>query len=418
MNRPTLSTLPEDVLEEIFRDLETGLTWRDNRIKVFLPLNLVCRSLLPVSRRFLLAEPLAGKCIWNIATKLLSSLKANGGSSGRAVRSLEELASWMSILQNLDAPKNLSFQIRGQTKGFSWAVAMLNACPRLKEVGVTFRDTTQLNKIVAALSRSFATLRTIRIELRPADAVGLKMVHTFVNKLTIESLDTLEIVGAKDDNLLSSTRLPFRLKELVVHDNALSVESALTLLPANLSSFRSLDIHPRKVVAASLLDLVTLVGPTLTSLSLSPPPPYYSAAYSLYGHDHSGFLVPSEIFSRLPYIKHLSLSNSRALSVARVKALSNASPHLVSLVAEDCIWVADDGVDATSPGWEKRIFPQVELASLFEGFFANLETLDVGFVPVRKRDGIGMLQAAMDRKGVSLEWHGCVSRCPTCGQYH
>ncbi|GAA5852247.1 hypothetical protein JCM8547_006713 [Rhodosporidiobolus lusitaniae] len=164
MNRPTLSTLPEDVLEEIFGQLEAILVYKDKRVKGFLPLTSICRDLVPVACRFFNADPAADfEPIGNQAVKLLTALDPDQGALGRLVRSLDSLAYRMYSLDELPSPSNLSFQVRGQSKAYSWLFAILQACPNLHSVGVTFRSTTQLSKVVASLFPSFPTLKSVKV---------------------------------------------------------------------------------------------------------------------------------------------------------------------------------------------------------------------------------------------------------------
>ncbi|GAA5852275.1 hypothetical protein JCM8547_006721 [Rhodosporidiobolus lusitaniae] len=386
MNRPTLPTLPEDVLEEIFGQLEASLVCKDKHASrqglpsthVRLPRSRAGRAPFPLCRSARYGFPLD----WDKVGKLLTTLKSNKSALGRLVPNFHSVAHRIFGLDKLAAPSNFYFQVRGQSKAYSWSLAMLQACPNLRSVGVTFRNTTQLNKVVASLSPSFPTLETVKVVSAYSNHVTSEKVHAFASKLDLGGLETFEIACSTSGEVSNSnsTRLPFRLRSLRT-SRQVTLQAATTFLPIDHSSLRYLNLYCVPWSPDELLDLVKLVGPTLISLALTPP----LNRYETYGREHTSPIVP-------------------------IEALSLSSPKLASFNRES-VWLADSAVDSTGPGWQERIFPQAELATIFESF-PNLKFLHGGIVPVNPAHPIATLEMSMRQKGVSLDWQECDMWCP------
>lgn len=130
---------------------------------------LVSRSFLPVARRFLYERPLRGfyrrnrpraVAVANVldrAVPLLEALQANRGYLGGLVKDLSDLASIYALLASAeDSIDARSFQQRGQTKAFSWELAMISACGQASTVAVGFDSVLQLPKLFRALASSDA----------------------------------------------------------------------------------------------------------------------------------------------------------------------------------------------------------------------------------------------------------------------
>jgi hypothetical protein len=386
----------------------------------FRALALTSRSLLPVARRYIFANPLGnwGLPSWPTAINLVTTLKANQKKLGRLVKSLLRLPEWTSNLANKSTDVKLSFQVRGFTKAFSWFLAMLNTCPSLKSVGVGFDSTAQLNKVVSALSPSLPVLNKISFKTTSNTAVNISTVHKLAKKVGLVSIDELEIVDLDLGDFSMPTPLPFAVQTLDLSLRSASFDSVVELLPTQYSSLRSLTIASTAPSSSSLLNLARLVGPSLTSLTIRPVTPSYVEGYRNYGRHNHTPVIPVDFFALFPHMKDLELSTMRALSLERLKSLSINSPDLISLSAPDCIWVADAGVDETSSGWQARLFPQDELVETFKTM-EKLESVHLGTVPLR-RDyySYSSVEWALKRQGVSVDLDECVDPCPSCGDYH
>ncbi|GAA5866328.1 hypothetical protein JCM8547_000741 [Rhodosporidiobolus lusitaniae] len=208
MNRATLSTLPEDVLEEIFRKVGEG--GEDKLVETFRPFCLVNRSLLSVARRHLYAAPLARS--WKYSTpantrKLISSLQA------KAV---------LSALVRSFLPVQVRFQLDRPAfdEGVTFPIlrAILNACPRLKEIHVAFSSSSQVEKVVHALRPSRSTLSEIKISSsywREGSWMGLAptLVDQFLDQLEMDDLETLHLADIGGEHLRA---IPSRVKNLIL----------------------------------------------------------------------------------------------------------------------------------------------------------------------------------------------------------
>ncbi|GAA5904192.1 hypothetical protein JCM6882_003973 [Rhodosporidiobolus microsporus] len=420
MQTATLSTLPPEVLDLIFSFVEEHGSTAVNR-KTFLSLTLVSRNILPTARRFSYAHPLFGiPAGWTRAINLLRALKANGSALGRLVRSLEGLSSWMDLLEKQEPEtKSLSFQVRGQTKAFSWGLAMLEACPRLVGLGLSLKNATQVTKLHRALSPSFGTLKKVKLLNSTPRPLTAELVHKLVAKLEVDELERFEVINPDDQESATSAEplLAFKVQIVELYLPMKPFPATTQLLPVDLSSLRSLTLHTAAYSTSDLLALVKLVGPHLHKLVLRPPYANYSLRYSTYGQDFSGPTAPLEIFSLLPQIRHLELPHARAFSVARIQALVHASPHLVTLFCRESTWVSDGASLDTISGWQSRLFPQAQLAALFSTF-PCLKDLDLGIIPVLPEHPTSTLTRPLKERGVEVVFWTCRHRCESCGDYH
>ncbi|BGP17784.1 hypothetical protein JCM10213v2_005826 [Rhodosporidiobolus nylandii] len=412
----TLAMLPADLLDTICGFVgeegpySFGQTAAKSRRRTFLSLCLTSRGLLPIARRHLYSQPLDGvKPDWQNATALLASLQA--GQLGMLVRSLAELPSWLASLANLEAGSNLPFQKPGQTKEYSWLLATVEACPKLREIGVAFRSVTQANKLLRALTPSFPTLQSVIFRGLASHAMSGELLHKFAAKLGVEGLDKVEVVSLNSANPSKQPSLPYRVRSLVLSLYGLAFSTSQQFLPSSqAASLRSLSVNCDTYSPSALLELVELVGATLTTLRVFPALPFYSHSYEYYGQQHSGPVVPAALFSLLPHLRHLELpSSSAALSVDRMRTLSRSSPELVSLVCHDSVWISDTpGATRDSTAWQAALFPQAELANIFTSF-PKLKEVDLGLVPLQPSHSIAALEDPLVSKGVDVEYEFCRS---------
>jgi hypothetical protein len=186
MNPPTLSTLPEDVLDEIcgFVKEDSGQPQGHTRCELLAPLTLrfpinaspaarvtlrsltlTSRSLLRPSRRHLFANPLDDYApSWSKALALFECLSKDDKTLGRLVRSFDELPTWLEALSTEVTDVKLLFQICGFTKAYSWFISMIQATPSLTSVGLSFSTAEQVSMVISALQPSFTTLREVKLE--------------------------------------------------------------------------------------------------------------------------------------------------------------------------------------------------------------------------------------------------------------
>jgi hypothetical protein len=404
MNPPTLSTLPEDVLDEIFCFLDeewplhcefaSSLTHRLLTVvnppdrNAFPSLALTSRSLLPIARRYLYSTPLHGiSPNWPTALQLLTSLKANGNGLGRLVKALPSLTWWVHKLTAKESGVDLPFKQSGFSEAYSWFLAMLEACPQLKQVDIVFYNRQELKKVADGLSKSVSTLDKVKIEEISVSELKVALIERFTKKLAPLNLEEFEVVSFAPVDGRSSAAppsLPLHVKNLSLQLSQMPFEHNLHLLPAHSSSLRSLTIIGGKPSSLALFNLGKLTGATLTTLSIQAPQSRWDdgISYSNYASDQGVPVVPLEFFSFLPKIEHLLFSEIRAVSIKRVTALVQNSPNLIELVAVKSTCAPDDGVNVNIPqdGWQRRIFPPQQMVELFKQF-EHVETLNLGTIP-------------------------------------
>jgi hypothetical protein len=391
--------------------------------KDLVSLALTSKKLLPSARRHLFAAPLLyGKREWEPAIKLVETLRLNEGALGRLVRDLVLLPAWTETLSSKPTETKLSFQIRGHTKAYSWYLAMLEACPSLKTVGVTFRTTTQLNKVVAFLSPSLPTLTKLRICGIKDVLMPLKGVCELCDSFGGTSLQELEIseleTVSNDFSLSSTPSLPISVATLDLELKFDSFAVARALLPISISGLTSLRISSGDMSTSGRVVLIKLVGPTLFELQLYFSIDVYSLRPDAYGEDHLGPTIPLPLFSLLPQLRRLVLNGARALSAKRLAALAEHSPLLAHLEAEESLWVADEGIVVpTGKEGYSRIFPDAQLAVTLNKL-KELRYFDAGLVPLDEGSEPSALVDSTIRNGVDFTFQTFGTWCEGCGAWH
>ncbi|GAA6032220.1 hypothetical protein JCM8097_007132 [Rhodosporidiobolus ruineniae] len=416
----TLDTLPLDVLDFVFQFLEEDLSdvGRTSRLKAFHRLCLVNRTLLPLAGRFLYSKPLAGHPrTWKSAIGLALTLKQRNNTFGRLVFDLVDLPSWLNSLSLQDTSAiSLSFQVRGQTKAYSWFLAMLEACPQAKHVGLVFSSPVQLSKAVRSLSSCLPTPRTVKLQSVTNCTISGDLFHKFANKVDFEEVEQFEVVSV-NVAAYPSPKLPFRVRTLVLTQVGAAV--APQFFPTQLSPLTSLVLKKVAGTPVQVLTLVQLAAPTLTHLNIDPGVAESTRSYRNYGLLHDGPNLLPKLFSTLPKIRFLKLTSHKALSVQRLEALAANSPKLVELVLTESVWVADDpsSIDKSLSGWQARVFPELDLAATFRRF-KHLERVDLGVVPYKSAMRPVALLASLDEQGVEVDYQLCTDACPSCGMVH
>lgn len=443
MTSPTLSTMPEDILDEIYgfvgRDRFPSLSpSRASSVLSHLSrtysrsarrIQGLCRTRSdeqtppPYRHRHLYSHPLLPSVwTWERALKVLDTLTKDGGGLGRLVRSLVSLTVKVETLStDKTVPANLSFQVRGQTKVFSWCLAMLDACARLREVGVTFAATIQLNKVSHALTPSFLTLERIKVEGPKEYRVSAHDVIKLLKCLSLSSLKTLEVnhlrtkEGEPPLPLTPSNPTP---TSSLIFRSEVKLSLVTSLIPINTSSLTSLTISCKRYSSSDLLTLVNFVGSTLETLKVVLPFLGFTLHFDDYGLDHQGPIVPLEVFFLLPRIRYLDLWNAHAMSMARLDALVKHSPDLVELGLSESVWVGDGALaEDRSGNWSVRMFPEDRVLSALLKL-KKLERCHLGFVPRRQDDYPSSLAGELEDEGVALVCEIGGNFCHACGGWH
>ncbi|GAA5904132.1 hypothetical protein JCM6882_003955 [Rhodosporidiobolus microsporus] len=449
MQTATLSTLPPEVLDLIFSfvDEEDSRSSAEQnafrRFQDYYALSQTSRSLYTATRNRLYTDPLSsGTRSWKRANKLLASLEANENALGRLVRSLRTLPDWVASLSTT-TPETTShsFQRVGQTKAFSWMVAMISVCPKLRQVGVTFATLPQTTLLSSALKPSFSTLNTVTLQKTPSFQTQMDLVNTFLAKLEVGELELLECRGigwrskGKNRGTFSSPQTPFVVRGLKIFrpSNLRSYEYTgedyhRQFLPTQLAHLTSLVIecHSFSVWRARLL--FDLTAPYLKKLVIHPLNECWSGWLSEYGIQRASWTIatvyasptlPLETFALFPHLEHLELHNMRTLSVARLAALAESSPSLLSLLCPDSLWLVDSAEPSRAiAGWNTTLFPQNQLVGIFKTF-SKLKQVDLGILPFEEEADIFDLSDFFEDKA-ELKFKLCETQqwCGNCGGYH
>ncbi|GAA5888676.1 hypothetical protein JCM6882_009045 [Rhodosporidiobolus microsporus] len=430
MQTATLSTLPPEVLDLIFSfvDEEDSATTlavdARRRQKVYHTLSQMSRSLYFATRSRLYSQPLVGgKCVWFKAHRLLVSLQANNGALGRIVRSLRALPAWVETLSTLDPETKLPYQLRGQSKAFSWMIAMIEACSNASEVGVTFATAAQTTKLANALSTTLSTLHTLVLRKTTAFSTKRGEVHGLLAKLATDTLPCLDFDGIGRGGNYKKPRTPFRVHEIRISSpdgpdswHYLSFDGFASFLPSQTSYLRSLTID-EDFRYFWLPEILKLSGPHLIELRVRRWTRCWSGTFKQYAAELSNrlwggpFCLPVldiKIFSLFPRLEHLELHNVRTLSVGRLEALAKTSPSLTSLLCPGALWLADGAEpDRSVVGWNAALFPQGQLAGIFKTF-SKLKEVNLGVVPFKDEADFAKLSNSLEEDRVRVKYALCV----------
>ncbi|GAA6032141.1 hypothetical protein JCM8097_007093 [Rhodosporidiobolus ruineniae] len=396
----TLDTLPEDVLDLIFRFIEDDFDEADGqaRLSTFNGLCLVCRALLPVGRAYLYVDPLVSEDrTWERALSLSSSLEATECALGRFVHNWTFLPRWSHALAQAEAPASLPFQIRTHSKAYSWFLAVLSICPNLTAVGIAFRTSAQLASTLEALSPSLPTLTSVRLGHSNGSPITEDVVHEFSNAFPLDRIEQFEVVSLTSMWVSAKPMNPLRIQAMTIELDHTALTIIIQILPEQTHFLRSLvvrGIAGLETPKSHVVDVVELVGSVLTNLTLD----FIPSAI-----EHGVLTVPLAFFGLLPEIRHLQISNAQALSVDRVKLLCSSSPHLTVLLCIDCIWCEDDHSPALLDveGWQARLFRVPELVAAFSQL-EHLEGVILGNVPHSAATVLEPLNKALRDRGVAV----------------
>ncbi|GAA6032212.1 hypothetical protein JCM8097_007128 [Rhodosporidiobolus ruineniae] len=388
MPRVTLDTLPEDLLDLVFQHLEDVLrTTTTNRLDTFCRLCVVNRALLSSARRFLYHDPLVPQ---------QPEWRVDDYARGRLVRDLTGLHEWIPHLAVARLSAQLCFRTAGIQSAFAWCLDVLQACRSLTKVSIEFSDYIQLDSLLNALSPSLPTLRHIRLQF-----CTQQLVQLVVSTAGLQELEHLEIASFHAPDAIKTPQVPVRIRA-VTTSLVGPLLAIMHCLPQQLSHFRSLTllhIDPN-TPPENLVELVKLIGPNLTTLSLDFG---HSETLDIGSRIASSEPIPLELFSLLPRIRFLRLSKAKALSMERIERLASSSPYLVELDCRRSLWMADDPslIDDRSEGWQQRICHQTKVAFLCRPL-TRLQRVHLGSVPIAGGGRAVALEKAFAERGVEV----------------
>ncbi|GAA5941046.1 hypothetical protein JCM10213_001700 [Rhodosporidiobolus nylandii] len=417
---PTLSNLPAETLDQILSCVEE-FTPRQRR-QVYHALTLTSRALVPIVRRRLYGDPLATlPPTWERAINLLASLQANDGALSGFVTKLSELPAWVQQLSGVQPETtSLPFQQQGQTRAFSFQLAMISTCNSLSSVGLTFKTKVQCTLLSRAVEKSLSTLDHLAFISTVAFDTSYGGVLRFAEQLSCDEVPCLELIGVdygRGKPLSKLSRLPIRLQRLVVRTakplgttgtwyTYLSKTLDTRIIPQDLSGLHSLTVGG-KVSDYSLPTFLKVVGGGLTTLRLEGDyrPDYQITRIYGTGTGDGPSLRPDACLL-LPNLEHLEITGCRTLSVARLKALSTSSLHLISLTCRDSTWIGDEPRQHPFSPWTSAVFPQSTVASLLASF-PHLQKVHLGHIPFRPQEDLSKLEDPLVAKGIEVGYELC-----------
>ncbi|EGU11269.1 Proteophosphoglycan ppg4 [Rhodotorula toruloides ATCC 204091] len=305
------ATLPEDVLDTIFRYIEedpyqTGPSGEKLGAarQCFYRLCLVSRAFCHLSRRFLYRRPLSdGRFVPQALIQLAETLRGNQRYLGKLVVDLSGAHIAYENLCLTEKPLGpISFQFRGFSKAFSWQLCIVSSCPNCREISAGYITETELKKLVRVISTSLLDLA--------ASTLPTPAMNKFLFQLSALNLQKLSI---------AETWLP--------------LSSFFLFFPVDPSRLTDVDLCFSTASESDLLRLPTLARQLVKLHLQSASLDITNYAIWDYAVDVEGLRVPTAFFALLPNIVHLELGGLVALSVQRLRVLAQHSPSLKHLSA-------------------------------------------------------------------------------------
>ncbi|GAA6053323.1 hypothetical protein NBRC10513_007212 [Rhodotorula toruloides] len=312
------ATLPEDVLDTIFRYIEedpyqTGPSGEKLGAappaarQCFYRLCLVSRAFCHLSRRFLYRRPLSdGRFVPQALIQLAETLRGNQRYLGKLVVDLSGAHIAYENLCLTEKPLGpISFQFRGFSKAFSWQLCIVSSCPNCREISAGYITETELKKLVRVISTSLLDLA--------ASTLPTPAMNKFLFQLNPQSA--------------------LNLQKLSIAETWLPLSSFFLFFPVDPSRLTDVDLCFSTASESDLLRLPTLARQLVKLHLQSASLDITNYAIWDYAVDVEGLRVPTAFFALLPNIVHLELGGLVALSVQRLRVLAQHSPSLKHLSA-------------------------------------------------------------------------------------
>ncbi|ORY63674.1 hypothetical protein BCR35DRAFT_308836 [Leucosporidium creatinivorum] len=403
----------KDLITEHVRGFPTKVAGR-----TLLSLALTSRAFVGCARRALYMDPFRFLRLpaCDKAISLLAALELGG--LGVFVQKLDVLDSWAADLDAkavVNDPKRW-YELRGQPEGWAWAWAMLKASPRLVSVALPFNTSTQVSKLLKPLRDAKESLKKLTLQsisrYKPSRCLLLELLVSA--KL---SLNTLHLVNFANDGApggrMKVDRIPVgTVEELSIVSSLDLATVSLQLLPAMPTRLRSLELTLHIFNTNNIDNLLQQLRQQLTTLKLAlEGHSYWPGGLSSYGRYHNGYAISSDAFKLLPSIKHLQITSSNTLSLARLDNLSRHSPNLQTLSFPESVRICDPPSTTLN-----AILPEGELKRILETW-SDLRSVDLGCVPLASGRSYMLLEATARSRGWALTYRTCSASCPHCGDY-
>lgn len=360
---------------------------------------------------------------WTQANLLLDALQANKAHLGRFVRDTFNIVAW---IQGIDK-HNFRFGGRGRTNtsGYHWYLDILQVCPLLQEVDLTFGSEEDLRRLFATLALGPARLpeppdsvyghltlpriRSITFEgSHLASAIPrTNSLSGFLETLEQVSLPSLDTVRLRVNFTLSGLasevpQLPFdNIKHYEVSTFSTKSSSSLPPFPSVPSTVEHFLFHGSTFTdGAHLLVLPNLIPSTLRNLTISFERDDYWTLHRSICTNLSAPRVPCEVFESFPHLVSFDLWNSHGPSLALLRTLCHGSPNLTRIGFNGSQWFNNSNLTSTVA---KDIFPEAQIVDTCRKF-SSLKTLHLGILPTFDSAQYIGLKAALQADGIDAEY--------------
>ncbi|GAA5907555.1 uncharacterized protein JCM6883_001246 [Sporobolomyces salmoneus] len=419
--------LPDELLESIFSYIhEKSAEPSPESQQTFAALALTSKRFLPLARSYLYYRPVpkASTATWDQALALYSALSSH---LGQLVVSLEGIVEYTAKIGTFEEPGPLSFQLRGFTKTFSFYHAIVDQCPRLVIIELSFKSRQNGRKLFKAVAKSKSTLETVVFEDASTKSHDLIAPELIVWALEQDALQRVEnvIVGNVEFGLQSYRPPSTGLDVKSFISTYTFLDNLTEFLPRDPTSLRDVSIESEVLDQDDVEWILRYIPNALKKLRL------HSSAYD--GAHPSSFdkylgtfyaSIPPSDFVRFTSLTHLSLRYFEGPSLDLLDVLSSScGSTLLLLDLSHCKWIPSRIATSAVPIVKTSLIscivdPDDLLDRLRE--FQKLLRVHLGFLPTLERETYANLNVLTEEKGIELEWDLCTRYgvCPDCGGTH
>ncbi|BGP71710.1 hypothetical protein NBRC10513v2_005094 [Rhodotorula toruloides] len=257
------ATLPEDVLDTIFRYIEED----------------------PYQ-----TGP-SGEKLGAALIQLAETLRGNQRYLGKLVVDLSGAHIAYENLCLTEKPLGpISFQFRGFSKAFSWQLCIVSSCPNCREISAGYITETELKKLVRVISTSLLDLAANVQIFKQVVSVGIFGI------------------GRAGPLTKQNPQSALNLQKLSIAETWLPLSSFFLFFPVDPSRLTDVDLCFSTASESDLLRLPTLARQLVKLHLQSASLDITNYAIWDYAVDVEGLRVPTAFFALLPNIVHLELA--------------------------------------------------------------------------------------------------------------
>jgi len=330
---------------------------------------LVSKRFLHLARSRLYSRPFPASLTadWSTASALLASLVKRRGYLGTLVRSLNGLISYIGRLSRYPLGS-----FRDVPAIFVWYIAILQACPNIIELDLTFNNRDRLAQILQVLRRPNPNLCSVHFANpygggRQAMSTTEQLAQTALQDPLFRSIEKLSLQSLEraDSDPPSYPPLDLRLKSLSINESCRVIPRPCPVSLVDASALTHFDLVISDYSIESLSLYLTPLPSTLEHIVVNIVRYHETPHISSYAARSSEEIrLPIDTFSPFPYLRSLTLRHFPGPTLSLLRQIVKSCTGLVKIDLTGCVWILDNLNTADGEIWEDychAVFPFVEI---------------------------------------------------------